>query len=120
MRADSTLLEDLAVGERLALDLEVPRHGTVEELLALFGRDVERRDVVRLPVGGDGENRDGVLASDDKGTRDERVTGLAKDTHGTHGVLSRRLQSGEETTDQIGGHEDLGQFVVVLVVDSPD
>lgn len=53
MRADSTLLEDLAIGERLALDLEVPRHGTVEKLLALFGRNVERRDIVRLPIGGD-------------------------------------------------------------------
>jgi hypothetical protein len=50
-------------------------------------------------------------------TRDERVASLAEYTHGTHGVLSGSFQTGEETTDQVGGHEDLGQLVVVLVMD---
>jgi hypothetical protein len=61
-----------------------------------------------------------VLTSGDEGTGDDRVVGLAKDTDGTEEVLSGSLESIEETADLVGRHEDLGQLVVILEVDSPD
>jgi hypothetical protein len=71
-------------------------------------------------IRGDLDDRLDVLTSTDEGTGDDRVVGLSTDTNGTKEVLSGSLQSVEESTDLVGRHEDLGQLVVVLEVDSPD
>ena len=71
-------------------------------------------------IRGDINDRLDVLTSTDEGTGDDGVVGLSTDTNGTEEVLSGSLQSVEESTDLVGGHEDLGQLVVVLEVDSPD
>lgn len=93
---------------------------------------------VRLTIRGDGDSWLDLLTSGDKGSRDDGVVGLAKDTDGTEEVLSGSLESVEETTDLVcsarclnrndhrklaylvGGHEDLCQLLVVLEVHSPD
>lgn len=74
----------------------------------------------RLTIRGDRDGGLDLLASGDEGTRDDRVVGLAENTDGTEQVLSGSLQTVEETTDLVGRHEDLGQLLVVLEVDSPD
>lgn len=89
-----------------------------------------------LTIRGDRDGWLDLLTSGDEGTRDDRVVGLTEDTDGTEEVLSGSLESVEETTDLlrqlrpgyskvdlaylVGGHEDLGQLLVVLEVDSPD
>lgn len=114
------LLEDLAIGEGLALNLHLPKKGTLEEGLVLRLLKVELGEGVRLPIRSDVHDGLVVLTSHDHDTGDERVVGLAEYTHGTHGVLSGSLESVEETTDQVGRHEHLGELIVVLEVDSPD
>jgi hypothetical protein len=60
------------------------------------------------------------LATEDEGTGDNGVIGLAEDTDGTEEVLPGSLETVEETTDLVGRHEGLGELLVVLEVDSPD
>ena len=61
-----------------------------------------------------------VLSSRDHDTSNDRVVRGSQNSHGSEEVLPASLQSGKQSTDQVAGHEDLGQLVVVLVVGPPD
>jgi hypothetical protein len=73
---DNTLLHDLAVGELVGLAVDddrlVPGPHVVDELLVLLLGGVELGELVGGHVGSDLEGRGGVLATDDKGTLDDR------------------------------------------------
>jgi len=60
------------------------------------------------------------LATDDEGTLDDGVIGGTIDRSTAEEVLAGGLKTGEETADKVRGHEDLGQLVVVLVVNLPE
>lgn len=120
----STLLEDLAVGKLhgLAVDDDglVPGPHVVDELAVLGLAGVELGEAVGLDVRGDVEGRHGLLATDDEGTLDDGVVGLAKDGTATEDVLAAGLETSEETTDLVVAHEGHGELVVELEVEAPD
>jgi len=114
------LLEVLAINPLLAVELEVPSHGTLEELLVLGLRDVETSNLVGFHIGGHIQDRRGLLATQDNNTGDDGVVRGAKDTNRAEEVLARSLPAGHETTDLVGRHEGEGELLVVLEVDTPD
>lgn len=120
----NTLLEDLAVGEVVGLAVDgdrlVPGPHVVDELLVLLLGGVELGELVGGHVGSNLEGGGGVLATDDKGTLDDGVVGLAEDGTGTEDVLAAALETGEEATDLVVAHESHGELLVVEVVEAPD
>merc|ERR1719282_1462018 len=53
-------------------------------------------------------------------TRDGAVVVLAKQTNGSKGVLVEFVQTLEHASDEVTGHEDHGELVIVLVISPPD
>merc|ERR1719282_1640568 len=53
-------------------------------------------------------------------TRDGAVVVLAKQTNGSKGVLVEFVQTLEHASDEVTGHKDHGELVIVLVVSPPD
>jgi hypothetical protein len=121
---NSTLLEDLAVGKLHGLTVDddglVPGPHVVDELLVLGLGGVELGEDVRLHVGSDVERRLGLLSTDNEGTLDDGVVGLAEDGTGAEDVLAAALETREEATDLVVAHEGEGKLLVVLVVEAPD
>ena len=122
--SNNTLLHDLAVGELVGLAVDndglVPGPHVVDKLLVLGVGGVELGEGVGLHVGGDLEGGGSLLATDDKGTLDDGVVGLAEDSTGTEDVLAAALETGEETTDLVVAHEGHGELLVVLEVHAPE
>lgn len=114
------LFVDLSIRPSLPVNLNLPRQGLLEERLVLVLAQIQWAVRVRFPIRRDVDDRFDVLSSDDEHSGDERVVGFTEDSHGTEGVFAGCFETIEETADEVGGHEDLGQFVVVLVVDPPD
>lgn len=114
------LLIHLTINPLFAVDNQVPGEGSLEELLVVLAGDVELLVLVRLPVGGDVDDGNDILTTEDEGTGDDGVVGLAEDTNGTEEVLPGSLETVEETADLVAGHEGLGELLVILEVDSPD
>jgi hypothetical protein len=110
----------LAINPLLAINLEVPGVGSLEEGLVLGVLEVKMLELVGLPVRGDVNDRLNILATGNQDTTDDRVVGLAKDTHRTEEVLAGSLKTVEEAADQVRRHEGLGQLVVVLKINTPD
>jgi len=114
------LLEHLAVGPLvlLARNLNglVPCPLVVDKLAVLGLRGVELGELVAVDIGGDVESGESLLSADEEGTLDDRVVRLAVDRRSTEQVLAAGLETGEETTDEVGRHEGEGELVVVLVV----
>jgi hypothetical protein len=110
----------LPVHPSLAVDLEIPGHGSLEKLLLLLVLDVQRLVLVRLPVRGGLNHRLDVRPAADERAGDDRVVRLAEDTDRAKEVLAGCLETVEEATDLIGRHERLGELLVVLEVDTPD
>lgn len=125
-----------AVSPLLALELVLPEPDALDELAVLLLLPVERGDVVALDVGGDLEGGLGVTTTDKVDTADARsrmtlsarspktmiyikdvrvVVVLAVDAHVTEDVLAAALKTGVETSHKVGGHEDHGELIVVLV-----
>lgn len=118
------LLEDLSVGPWVLLAVDdkglLPRPLLVDELLVLRLGGIKLGELVALVVRSDIEARESILATDDKRTLDDGVVVSAVHGSTSKDVLAGSLKTSEESTDQVGGHEDLGQLIVVLVVDSPE
>lgn len=118
------LLENLAVGELVGLAVDhdglVPGPHVVDELLVLRLAGVELGELVGLVVGGDVEGGESILATDDEGTLDDGVVGLAEDGTAAEEVLAAGLETSEETTNLVVAHEGHGELVVVLEVHAPD
>lgn len=96
----TSLLEVVAVSEGQLL--AVLDNGNVPgpqvlDLLAVLGR-VELGELVALPVGGDIERGDVLLAADEEDTADDAVVVDTVDTADTEEVLAGGLETGEETT----------------------
>jgi hypothetical protein len=109
-----------AIDPLLAVDLKIPGKSSLEEGLVLgVVLDVELGVRVRLPIRGDVDDGDGVLATENQGTGDDGVSGGTEDTNGAEEVLAGRLKTVEETSDLVGGHEGLSELLVVLEVDPP-
>merc|ERR1719282_839885 len=53
-------------------------------------------------------------------TRDGAVVVLAKQTNGSKGVLVKFVQPLEHASDEVTGHEDHGELVIVFIVSPPD
>lgn len=66
------------------------------------------------------ELRGTLSAADQEHGVDFRVVVLAEDDDDTEGILAGRLETLDETTSQVGGHEELGEILVVEVVSEPD
>lgn len=81
---------------------------------------VELLEVVALPVGGNIEGGNVLLASDDESTLDDGVVVLAVDGRTSEDVLAGTLKTVVEATNQVVGHEGEGKLLVVLVVNLPD
>jgi hypothetical protein len=96
------LLEDLAVRPLVALAVDVnrlvPRPLVLDERLVLGLRGVELGELVGLPVRGDVEGGEGLLAAHHEGTADEAVVARAVDGGRAEEVLARGFEAGEETT----------------------
>lgn len=61
-----------------------------------------------------------LLTADEPVTRDGVVVVGTTDNHGTESVLVSAFKTSIESTDQVVGHESLGELIVVLVVSLPD
>ena len=120
----SSSLEDLAVGVGVLLavnsDGTVPLPLGLDVLAVLSLLRVELGEGVALVVGSDIEHGEVLLATDDESTLDDRVPVLAVHGGRAEDVLAGSLKTGIEAADQVVGHEDEGQLVVVLVVHAPD
>lgn len=79
----ATLLEDLAIrpiiGLALNVDRLVPGPLVIEKLLVLSLGGVKLGELVALPVGGDIEGGNSLVTTNQEGTLDDRVVGLAID-----------------------------------------
>lgn len=117
------LLEDLAISPLILLitndEWLVPCPLVVNKLLVLLLLGVELGELVALDIWGDLEGGESFLATDKEGTLDDAVVGLAVDRRSTEDVLAAGLETSQEATNQVGGHEDHGELVVVLVVYCP-
>jgi hypothetical protein len=118
------LLEDLSVSPWVLLAADdnglLPGPLLVDELAVLRLGSIKLGEGVALVVRSDIEARQSILATDEEGTLDDGVVGSAVHGSTAEDVLAGSLKTSEESTDQVGGHEDLGQLIVVLVVDSPE
>lgn len=118
------LLEDLSVGPWVLLAVDdkglLPGPLLVDELPVLRLGGIKLGELVALVVRSDIEAREFILATDEEGTLDDRVVGGSVHGSTSEDVLAGSLKTSEESTDQVGSHEDLGQLIVVLVVDSPE
>jgi hypothetical protein len=81
---------------------------------------VELLELVALVVGSDVEDGQVFVATDDEGTLDDGVVVLSVDGSTAEQILSGGLQTGVEATNQVVGHEDEGELIVVLVLDLPE
>ena len=118
------LLEDLSVGPWVLLAVDdnglLPGPLLVDELPVLRLGSIKLGELVALVVRSDIEAGEFILATDEEDTLDDRVVGGTVHGSTPKDVLAGSLKTSEESTDQVGGHEDLGQLVVVLVVHSPE
>jgi hypothetical protein len=123
IRGCTSLFKDLAlgVGVLLAVDsnglVPLPHGLDVGAVLGVLG--VELGELVRLPIGSNVESMLVVVTTDGEGTADNGVIVNTVDGGATEDVLAGSLKTGEETTNQVGGHEGLGELVIVLVLDGP-
>ena len=118
------LLEDLSVSPWVLLAVDdkwlLPGPLLVDELAVLSLGGIELGELVGLVVWSDIEASLGVLAADDESSLDDGVVGSSVDGSASEDVLAGSLKTGEEAADQVGGHEGLGELIVVLVVNGPD
>lgn len=77
-------------------------------------------EVVGFEISGVGNFLGDLLATNDKVTRDGIVVVGAGYDHAGESVLASKFKTGEETANEVVGHEDKSQLVVVFVVDAPD
>lgn len=117
------LLEDLSVSPWVLLAVNdkwlLPGPLLVDELSVLWLAGVKLGELVALIVRGDIESWESLLTTDDESTLDDAVVGGTVDGSTSEDVLAGSLKTSEETTDQVGGHEDLSKLIIVLVVNSP-
>lgn len=120
----TSLFEDLSGGVLVLLavvnDRLVPCPHGLDKSLVLFLGGVQLSELVALVVGSYVKDGDVVIATDDKGTLDDRVVVLAVYGGAAEQVLTRTLKTGVETANKVVGHESQGQLIVVLVLASPD
>lgn len=118
------LLEDLTVSKLVLLavdgDALLPAPGVLNELSVLSLGGVELSELVALPVRGDIESGDVLLATDDESTLDNGVVVLAVDGSTSEDVLAGTLKTVVEAANQVVGHEGEGELIVVLVVNLPE
>lgn len=118
------LLENLAISVLVLLAVvhnrlvPGPLSLDVGPVLGLVG--VELLELVALIVGSNVEDGQVLVATDDEGTLDDGVVVLSVDGSAAEQVLPGSLQTGVEATNQVVGHEDEGELVVVLVLDLPE
>lgn len=114
----------MAVGVRVLLAVDddglVPRPLGINKGTVLGLGGVKLDELVALPVGSDVEDRDIVLATDDKGTLNDRVVVGSVDGGAAKEVLAGALKTVVEAADEVVGHEGHGKLIVVLVGNLPD
>ena len=109
----------LAIHPLLTIDLEVPGKSGFEVSLVLGVVEVELLVRVGFPIRSNVNDGLDVLTTGDQNTRNDGVVGGTKNTDGTEEVFARSLETVEETTDLVRGHEGLGELLIVLEVDTP-
>lgn len=60
-----------------------------------------------------------LITTDEESTSDDAVVALSVDGQGTEDELAGSLKSGEETTNEVGAHEDLSELLWVSEGNSP-
>ena len=83
----------LAVCPLLAIDLEVPGQGTLEERLLVSVLEVDLLVVVALPIGSDLHDGLCFWAAEDEDTGDDGVVGGTEDTNRAEKVFARTFQA---------------------------
>jgi hypothetical protein len=113
----------LAIGPLVLLAIDsdrlVPGPHVIDKLLVLLVLGVELLEIVRLDIRGDIEGGESLLTADEESTTNDRIVGDTVDGSGTENVLAGSLETSEEATDEVGGHEGHGELIVVLVVHLP-
>src|SRR5277367_1450458 len=59
------------------------------------------------------------LSSKNQSSRNDGISGTAKDTDGTEKVFARSFKTVEESTDLVGRHEGLSQLFVIPEINTP-
>lgn len=110
------------VGPFLALtdDWDVPCPEVFDQLAVFLFGVVELLELVALPVRGDVESGDVLLAANQESTTDEALVVLAIDRGSTEEVLARSLETSEETANQVVSHEGELKLVIIFVVNKPE
>lgn len=120
----SSLLEDLSVSPLVLLTVDgdwlLPSPLVINELLVLWLRGIKLGERITLVVWSDIESVEGILTTDDESTLDDRVTLNPVDGSTTEDVLAGTLKTSEETTNEVGSHEDFGKLIVILIIDLPE
>ncbi|KAH3688921.1 hypothetical protein WICPIJ_000094 [Wickerhamomyces pijperi] len=118
------LFEHLTVSNFLGNTVDnnwlVPGEDVFDKGLVFWVGDIQLLEVVGFPIWSNIEGWLVLFTSDQEDTDNTVVVVFTVNNTGTEQVLGGTGQSVEETTQQVVGHEGQGQFVVVLVVDSPD
>lgn len=110
------------VGPLLALthNRDVPGPEVFDQLAVFLIGVVELLELVALPVRGDVESGDVLLATNQESTTDEALVVLTVDGGSTEEVLARTLETSEETTNQVVCHEGELELIVIFVVNKPE
>lgn len=109
-------------GKGLAVngDGDIPGPQVLDVLAVSLGGVVKLLEVVGLPIGGDIEGGQSLLAANKEDTLDDAGVVGTEDSLGTEEELAGSLQTGVEATDQVVGHEGELELLVVLVVNLPE
>lgn len=111
---------------RLLVNLPIleSRHGPCKVLRDIFPYLRERRiDLdkgIRFKVCGVGDLLGNFLSADDEVPRDGVIVILTRDDERSEGILASTFESVEETTNEVGGHEDESELIVIFIIHLPD
>jgi hypothetical protein len=124
-QADTSLLEDLDVSDlsgELSAELTFLVKEVLNEGLVLSVGGISLAPGVGVAVLAhlNREFRGTVSSTNHEDSVDLRVVVLTKGDDDTEGILAGRLETLDESTGQVGGHEHLGQVLVEEVVSEPD
>ena len=98
----------------------IPSPHRLNKLLILRTARIQLLKLIALIIGRNIKGRLRVLTAHKERTLDDAVVCDAVDAAGTEDEFATGFQTGEEASDQVGGHEGHGELVVVFVVDGPE
>ena len=121
---DLNLLEDLAISPGVFLSTDsdwlLPGPLQFDKVLILGLGVVEFGELIALIVWCNVERCKSFLTTDDESTLDDRVICDTVNGSTSEDILARSFEASEEAANQVGGHENLGELIIVFVVQLPE